>query len=66
MPSIRPSERGDETFGEAFIVAERAERHRRYAHLFAKAMTTTDSDQQAAIICEIRRMLRQNQGGKGG
>jgi hypothetical protein len=29
-------------------------------------MTTTDSDQQAAIICEIRRMLRQNQGGKGG
>lgn len=54
--SIKPK---DDTYGETLVVAERAERQRRYAHLFAQAMSTTDSVKQARIIKEIRAMLKE-------
>jgi hypothetical protein len=45
------------TAGEALTLAERAERQRRLARLFALAATTTSPWGQAGILARIRELL---------
>ena len=45
------------TAGEVLTVAERAERHRRLARLFALAATTQSPWERAGILARIRELL---------
>jgi hypothetical protein len=62
MPSTQRLERSS---GEAAQIAARAERHRKYARLFAALAVENDPFQRSVILAEIRMMLRNaDHGGK--